>query len=93
MQGALTFIFYLYGALFTAHVLALSLLLGVPFLVAMCGRRSTHFHGTERRALSAHCLCHHRAGRIGEYADVRRAADKRYALIFCTSASDTSKLA
>ncbi len=45
MQGALTFIFYLYGALFTAHVLALSLLLGVPFLVAMWAG-AHHFHGT-----------------------------------------------
>ena len=45
MQGALTFIFYLYGALFTAHALALSLLLGVPFVVALVWARA-HFHGT-----------------------------------------------
>ncbi len=45
MQGALTFIFYLYGALFTAHVLLLSLLLGVPFLVTMWAG-AHHFHGT-----------------------------------------------
>jgi uncharacterized protein len=45
MQGVLTFLFYLYGALFTAQALALALLLGVPFGIALAfgaGR----FHGT-----------------------------------------------
>jgi hypothetical protein len=45
MQGALTFVFYLYGALFTAEALALALLLGLPFGVALAlGAR--WFHGT-----------------------------------------------
>jgi hypothetical protein len=43
MQGALTFVFYVYGALFTAE--ALALLLGLPFGVALAlGAR--WFHGT-----------------------------------------------
>jgi uncharacterized membrane protein YfcA len=45
MQGVLTFVFYLYGALFTAEALALALLLGLPFGVALAlGAR--WFHGT-----------------------------------------------
>ncbi len=35
MQGVLTFVFYLYGALFTAEALALALLLGLPFGIAL----------------------------------------------------------
>lgn len=45
MQGVLTFVFYLYGALFTAEALALALLLGLPFGIALAlGAR--WFHGT-----------------------------------------------
>jgi uncharacterized membrane protein YfcA len=45
MQGALTFVFYVYGALFTAETLALALLLGLPFGIALAlGAR--WFHGT-----------------------------------------------
>ncbi len=45
MQGVLTFVFYLYGALFTAEALALALLLGLPFGIALTlGAR--WFHGT-----------------------------------------------
>lgn len=35
MQGALAMLAYLYGALFTAQVLALSLMLGVPFGISL----------------------------------------------------------
>ena len=45
MQGVLTFLFYLYGALFTTESLALALLLGVPFGLAMTAGAS-RFHGT-----------------------------------------------
>jgi hypothetical protein len=45
MQGALTFVFYVYGALFTSEALALALLLGLPFGIALAlGAR--WFHGT-----------------------------------------------
>jgi uncharacterized protein len=45
MQGALAMLGYLYSALFTAEVLALSLLLGLPFGIALAlGAR--WFHGT-----------------------------------------------
>ena len=45
MQGALSFLLYLYGALFTTQTLALALLLGVPFGVALAVGASW-FHGT-----------------------------------------------
>jgi hypothetical protein len=45
MQGALTFIFYLYGALFTAQTLVLALLLGLPFAGALAFGAGW-FHGT-----------------------------------------------
>jgi len=45
MQGVLSFLLYLYGALFTAQTLALALLLGVPFGVALAVGASW-FHGT-----------------------------------------------
>jgi hypothetical protein len=44
MQGTLTFLFYIYGALFTAQTLLLALLLGIPFGLALAlGAR--WFHG------------------------------------------------
>ena len=45
MQGALTFLFYVYSALFTAQTIVLSLLFGLPFGIALAfGAR--WFHGT-----------------------------------------------
>jgi len=45
MQGALTFLFYIYGALFTAQSLTIALLLGVPFGLAVW-LGAVWFHGT-----------------------------------------------
>ena len=45
MQGTLSFIAYAYSALFTAQAIALAVLLGAPFFVAMWAG-AHHFHGT-----------------------------------------------
>jgi uncharacterized membrane protein YfcA len=45
IQGALTFAFYLYGALFTAQTLVLSLALGLPFAIGLA-LGAGRFHGT-----------------------------------------------
>jgi len=45
MQGVLTFLFYIYGGLFTAQSLTIALLLGVPFGIAV-SLGAGWFHGT-----------------------------------------------
>ena len=95
LQGVLAMVMYYWSALFTGEAIVLSMLLGLPFALAMAARR-LFVSRLERGALPPRRLSHHRACRHGQPAGVRRAAvtfSERYALIFCTSASDTSKLA
>ena len=93
-QAVLAMVMYYWSGLFTGETITLSVLLGLPFVLAMAAGVYS-FHGSSealyRRvayviiALAgwSACRCSTRCGDLTE----------RYALIFCTSASDTSKLA
>ena len=89
-QGALA-IALITGGLFTGETIALSVLLGCRSRWRWPSALLVSRHPAS--ALPPRRLRHHRVRRTGQPAAVRRAALKDYALIFCISASDTSKLA
>ena len=94
-QAVLAMVMYYWSGLFTRrddHALRSAR----PAVRAGDGGRRLFVSRLERDALPARRLRHHRHCRHRQHAGVRFAAvnsSERYALIFCTSASDTSKLA
>ena len=69
MQGVLSMVMYFFSGLFTAQAIVLSVLLGLPFALAMAAG-ALLVSRLERRALPPRRLCHHRLGGAGELADV-----------------------
>ena len=71
MQGALSVLAYLVSGLFTAQTLSLSLLLGVPFGIALAFRRALVPRHQRQELLSPAVLHHHRDFGIDQSAAVR----------------------
>ncbi len=72
-QGALSMVMYFFSGLFSAQAIVLSLLLGLPFAVAMVAG-ALLVSRRQRRALPPRRLSDHRLGGAGQPAGIRRAA-------------------